>query len=93
MTDTEFAFGRDEVDGCKCPASRCGYNPKDKDASTKVAEGYDVVLKNKTGDRTGTVDEETAKNAWLKAKEQAPDEQAGVSAGEEVAEELGWSDE
>jgi hypothetical protein len=94
MSDTKFAFGLDEVDGCECPASRCGYSPKDADLSKKIAQEYDTILTDETGNYEGIVDEETAKEAWLEANEEISDGQAGVSAeaevGAKIAEELGW---
>ena len=94
-TDSErtFAFGGNSYEGCYCPAIMAGFNP-DSDDTLWVAEMYDEILAAELSLANGTVDEETAKEAWLDAidrleRADTTDEEA-LEAARKVAERLGW---
>ena len=98
MSQRKFAYGRDKVGGCKCPASTAGYDPSSGEESTVVAEQYDEILysneifKKHQDDRI--INEEKAKEAWLQAVERTAQYYGENSNFHQVAvniaEELGW---
>lgn len=99
MSEREgFAFGADEVQGCKCPAATAGYSPKNGDESQRIASEFDWILRSNerfgVDGSEGVVDEETAKRAWkaaigaLRVKEDVK----SIRVAQEIAEELGWED-
>jgi len=96
MSERKFAYGRDKVGGCKCPATTAGYNPSNGNSSTPVAEEYDSIVVKIISDKKAvpTVEEEKAKEAWLKAIEKMAQkygkESFNYKTGVDVAEELGW---
>jgi len=96
MFGNKFAYGRDEVQSCKCPASSAGYSPLQGDSSTIVAEEYDsiVVTRFSDGDKVSVIREEKAKKAWLQAVEKMAQRYGEGSefyqTAVDVAEELGW---
>jgi len=98
----KFAYGKNHVDGCPCPATAAGYSPTSNPMALLVAEQYDEQLKESSSDN-GTVDEKTAKETWKAAieyyqrtAEQIPDQgdkdwyQERADVGKEIARELGW---
>lgn len=90
-----FAYGKDTVAGCDCPAVRAGYQPGSGDASTGVAEWYDAIVR-ELGFRNADsiLSEEKAKAAWLKTIERLEEEnEVGVSTAREIAHDLGWVQE
>ncbi len=93
MSESKFAFGRNEVGSCVCPAMAAGFEPGDGDGSLYVAEEYDKEVRNIADESyRGIVDEATAKKAWLNTVEyfkRTDMEEAEI--GREIAEELGWA--
>jgi len=94
---TQFAYGANTYDDCPCPATAAGY---DVDTAIDVAERYDHQLK-ESPSGTGTVDMETAKEAWLQAIDYWRETTAvseyekqranhAIEIGEQIADELGW---
>jgi len=99
---TEFAFGKNTVDGCPCPALAAGYNPSYNSKAVIVAEQYDSIFQEEIVG-TGTVTEEQAREAWkevidhfVKRRDQADDESDAqyyaerVELARDVKDELGW---
>ena len=98
MTVTQYdryAYGKDTIGDCPCPATAAGYTPGNGDASTTAAEWYDNLVRQmdySTAD--STLPEPDAKEAWLKTIDQlthryGPDSNV-VETAEKIAEELGW---
>jgi len=98
----KFAYGENHVDSCPCPATAAGYSPTSNLLALLVAKQYDEQLKESSSD-SGTVDEETAKEAWKAAVEyyqrtadHPPKQeykdwyQERADVGKEIARELGW---
>lgn len=82
----EFAFGRDVVDGFECPATSVDGTSQDT-----VAPWYDSVLRDETGDTCGVVDEELAKDAWIKGIWfYAYKDGSRAKDSVKIARELGW---
>jgi len=101
MTDDDhhrrrFAYAKDRINGCECPAVAAGYQPSSGDDSLLVAETYDGIVRDRElGSANCIIDEDTAKEAWLAAiediRERFPDDNhESITAAEDVAEELGW---
>jgi hypothetical protein len=97
MTETQrerYAYGKDYIGDCPCPAAAAGYSPKNGDESTKAAEFYDDLIRQ--GDVSApdsTVPAETAKEMWLDTIEKLRDrygDKGPVEAAEDIADELGW---
>jgi len=97
-----FAYGSNHVDGCSCPATAAGYCPPSAIHACAVAREYDEELATCRSD-SGTVDEETAKEAWKAAiryyertVKQTPKHkdkewyQERLDVGKDIARELGW---
>ena len=96
MSERQFAFGVFSLSGCACPTYTVG----------KTGVGiplfeYDRILRRRHGKKKGVVDEQEAKEAWMKAiftvVLQAYDDEHDSAHylrrarnGVEVAEELGW---
>lgn len=90
-----FAYGKDTVGDCECPAVRAGFSPGSGDETTAPAERYDEVVRELGYDNSfSTLTEEEAKDAWLTMIDQLKghyhEDFEGVRAAEEVAETLGW---
>lgn len=60
----EYAFGHNEVDGCKCPAVVAGYEPDKEGYTLDVAEAFDRVVRGDNDDCAGTIPEPEARDAW-----------------------------
>lgn len=92
LPDGGFAYGKNRVAGCGCPAVRAGYDGNLLDLPMgAVVEIYDQILVEKQDDEEGIVDEDTAKEAWNEAIRRTAREDATRQA-RAVADELGWSD-
>ena len=98
----KFAYGKNHVDSCQCPAVAAGYNPDTTHSVQGVAVRYDGELRD-VSDDSGTVSEGSAKRAWQAAIEhfehrakQTPKQedqdwyQERADVGKEIARELGW---
>lgn len=44
MSEKQYAFGKDVVNGCECPAVAAGYSPSDRDETAEIAEWYDAKV-------------------------------------------------
>lgn len=88
----EFAYGKDSVDGCVCPAVAAGFSPSSGDDSIVVAERYDQEVKDKNlTTARSIIDEEAAKEAWLSALEHLErKEMYQLEVGREIARRLDW---
>lgn len=99
MTETrQFAYGKDEMDGCPCPAVAAGYSPASGDSSIEPAEWYDSVIKSEFRSATepySPLSEEEAREAWNMTIEQLTGRYGRdseiVQTAEEIANELGWN--
>jgi len=98
----DFAFGRNETDGCSCPAVTAGFDPITNETLLSVAEQYDDEIQTDVGISHGVVDESKAKEAWLNVIEHYgdfDDEEMHPTYREEreearkIAAELGWLDD
>jgi hypothetical protein len=96
----DFAYGRNQVNDCHCPALAAGFNPENTSPDAirgmlEATEHYDSILKNRSnGERTGVVDERTAQEAWIEMLEQSLNRGwQRKNAALKVALELGWCDE
>lgn len=96
--EREFAYGANEVDGCYCPIAAAFPDEAKGESSFHnieygtAAGAYDVVVREKMyamSGHTATVDEETARKAWLRARDNF-DAPSIVAVFDDVAEELGW---
>ena len=87
-----FAYGKDTIGSCPCPAVAAGHSPKDGDETTHVAEWYDDVVRQLDFDNADSViSEEQAKEAWLETINQMESGHRGnENVGREIAETLGW---
>lgn len=90
-----FAYGKDTIGGCCCPAVAAGYAPNTGDESTEIAETYDYYVRELDLDNADSIiTEKEARQAWLAAvksieqDEYAADRKARL--GEDIAEDLGW---
>ena len=90
-----FAYGKDTIGGCCCPAVAAGYAPNTGDESTEIAETYDYYVRELDLDNADSIiTEKEARQAWLAAVESidqdeyAADQKARL--GEDIAEDLGW---
>lgn len=105
MTETDtperFAFGRDVVDDCPCPARVAGYDTTGNLKAREIAGDYDVTVRALFNDATkGTLSAENAKEAYLQALRDMEERYIPVPDGEkipeqlqiarEIAVELGW---
>lgn len=95
MPGRYFAYGKDTIGDCECPAVRAGFSPGTGDKTTAPAEWYDGVVRDLGfSSPHSTIEEEKAKTAWLKTIEQLKgryhEDSEVVRAAEEVAEDLGW---
>ena len=91
----KFAYGKDTIGGCSCPAVAAGYAPNTGDESTEIAETYDhYVGEFGLGNADSIITEEEAREAWLAAIESIEgDEYAAerkARVGKDIAEDLGW---
>lgn len=105
MTE-EYAFGKNQMDGCKCPALAAGHDPMDGGFAREVAERFDTTMRNEHEIGAGTVPESEARRAWRKmmselkkqtelyeGKEyvvQPTPAKGALKEAREVADELGW---
>lgn len=91
----QFAYGKDTIGECECPAVAAGFEPRTGDDSTMPAEMYDEQVRELgfTSARS-TIDESDAKKAWLKMiqkMERFPyANDVNLETAKNVAEELGW---
>jgi len=92
MTTRLFAFGKNKVNECECPALAAGFDPREQKAAEEVAVEYDGVCELlRTGhDKYGKIQEKEAKEAWLRAVSGCPKDSGKRKVGEKVAEKLGW---
>jgi isopentenyl phosphate kinase len=93
QTQTMFAYGRDEINECTCPAVTAGYEPASGDNSLTPAEQYDEQIERLgfATDLKGVVSEDQAKRAWLSMLNRMKTQEiSGHKVAEEIAEELGW---
>ena len=96
QSQTTFAYGGNEIEGCFCPAMAAGMNPcgvgdNHTPGLLEAAEHYDALIQEKEGGYQGTVGEEIAKSAWLQMLRNADeDEMFSETAAEKVAKELNW---
>lgn len=91
----QFMYGCNIYDDCPCPAMAAGFDPSTGDGSLEAAETYDRILWSDFVDNTmGTVDEETAKEAWERATEDMKnrygEDSEFTEVAREIADELGW---
>jgi sugar phosphate isomerase/epimerase len=92
----QFAFGRNEVDGCTCPAVTAGFDPVEGNTPglMEAAGRYDRILSRRsTKQSTGVVSEAVARDAWIEVLESAMDGENYVRRNMiDIAVELGWVD-
>lgn len=92
----EFAFGRNSVEDCQCPAMNAGFNPDGTgvdhvDGLLEAAEWYDNLVATETGEIKGTISEPFAKEKWLEMMDEMEElDPEAYSAAEDVAEKLDW---
>ncbi|WP_144797604.1 hypothetical protein [Halorubrum depositum] len=90
-----FAYGKDTIGGCCCPAVAAGYAPNTGDESTEIAETYDYYVRELGLDNADSIiTEEEARQAWLAAVESIEQDEYAADRkarlGEDIAEDLGW---
>ena len=95
-----FAYGCNEYNHIKCPASAIGKTPEPGTTEEHMAAEYDSVVQDNVVSNEGTIYEPIAKEFWLEAIEELrragslndrPSyDEIAADFGEEVAEELGW---
>ena len=98
QTQQQFAYGKDTIQGCECPARAAGFAPSDGDESTAVAEWYDSAVKDVGNTHySSIISEQKAKEAWLEMIDQMEKRVDSIYKGErdlqiarEIADELGW---
>lgn len=102
--ERRFAYGRNTVDGCECPASAAGYAKDDVMTLTNahvgdLARAYDRTVRYQLEsvdptERAGTLSEADAREVWLTVLDRARSSGSVgdplVEKGEEIARELGW---
>lgn len=91
----EFAYGKDTIGDCACPAVKAGYDPGSGDESTVLAEEFDaMVVSVGAANAQSTVSEPFARKAWLKAirniKQRFGADSTEYAIGVEIAEKNGW---
>lgn len=93
---SRFAFGYDVVDDVPCPAQATGRTNKHGAPAFGVAKLYDTILSTEHGMMEGVVEEETAKDAWMKAIQKAEDaggmSEESIEDARNVSKQLGWVD-
>lgn len=87
-----FAFGRNEYNGCECPAVTAGFDPEKSQFVADVVKEYDRIISRGRAESVGIVDERQAKHAWISTIKEfnyrdAP-RKAEIAC--EAAKELGW---
>ena len=95
MKEKKYAYGKDTIGDCTCPAVEAGFMPSSGDKTTASAEWYDNVVKELGySNAQSTIPEEHAKKAWLTTIEQLESkyhkDTEVVRAAKEVAKQLGW---
>jgi hypothetical protein len=95
--DIDFAYGRNHLDGCSCPAITAGYTEADMDDSEvfETAYNFDQIVGEMKDKHYGIVSEERAERAWFKSikRMKSKGKSRSVSIAREIATTLGWSDE
>lgn len=92
----EFAFGRNSVEDCTCPAMSAGFNPDGTGVDhtpgmLEAAEWYDTLVAETTGEMKGTISEPFAKDMWLQMMDEMEDlDPEAYEAAEDVAAYLDW---
>ena len=97
QSTTKYAYGRNTVGTCGCPAIVAGFNP-DCDQTAEAAEYYDDFVRDDVGEaHKGVVNEEIAKHAWMKAidlldqqRQDYPYWENEYEAARDVAKALDW---
>lgn len=91
-TQRQFAYGKDTIEDCACPAVAAGYSPGSGDVSTRVAEEYDDMVRTwGYANADSTLSEERAKKCWLAALERLENRGLyGQDVARDIAEELDW---
>ncbi|UBF20292.1 hypothetical protein M1M41_gp039 [Halorubrum sodomense tailed virus 4] len=90
-----FAYGKDTIGGCCCPAVAAGFAPNTGDESTEIAETYDYYVRElDLGNAHSVIPEEKARQAWLAAVESIEEDEYAADrkarVGRDIAEDLGW---
>lgn len=95
MNSTEFAFGRNEVEHCECPAVAAGFDPSYNGLAEEAAGTFDWYMDNeRPGEVYGRCSEATAKKAWLQMLDEAFENGSDYwRIALEIAVELGWCEE
>ena len=88
----QFAFGAGRVKGVCCPARTVGLDPLSDKGLESVANVYDDLLSEEVGEPEGIIDEDAARLFWKEACEARKAHKYAYAMGQEVAEELGWSE-
>lgn len=92
----DFAFGRNCVDDCQCPAMTAGFNPDGTGVDhvpglLEAAEWYDSLVAKDTGEMEGVIAEGFAKEKWLEMMNEMKEiDPEAYSAAENVAAYLDW---
>ncbi|UBF21453.1 hypothetical protein HRTV-21_gp87 [Halorubrum virus HRTV-21] len=90
-----FAYGKDTIGGCCCPAVAAGFAPNTGDESTEIAETYDYYVGEFGYENAdSTLTEEEAREVWLAAVESIEQDEYAAErkarVGKDIAEDLGW---
>lgn len=96
MAETkQFAYGKNTIAGCECPAVAAGFEPASGDDSILAAEMYDEqVAENGFTNAQSIINEEAAKESWLAMIEKMDRLSYGnydnLQVAKDVAEKFGW---
>ena len=93
QSQTTFAYGANNLDGCECPALAAGFHPVHSDllGMDSVVDRYDTILKDQKGEIDGEVSEEEAKDAWLHALQELSEDKYGeIAAAKTIADYHDW---
>ena len=96
QSQTTFAYGVNNHDGCECPALAAGMDPCGTGDNhipglLEAAERYDSFVQANESGFKGTVGEEVAKDAWMEMLRQAKqNDKVEQTAAEEVAAYHDW---
>jgi hypothetical protein len=91
MTTRKFAHGKNEIDGCECPAVAAGFDLREERAVRDMAAKYDIEFSVPGLTKaTGKLTEKEAKEGWLSAISNCDKDSEEEKIGIKVAEKLGW---
>lgn len=89
----QFAYGKDTMGDCPCPAVAAGFSPASGDGSLTAAEWYDdAVYQLDLENADSILSESDAETAWSEmiSSLEKRDMPESVEVAREIADELGW---